>query len=67
MSQNVIEIIFTRFFFGFFYGIIAPIASTLITEIVPSKFRGGLVITSFLMFPIGELLSVIYAWCTFED
>lgn len=61
-SESYTEFIIMRFLYGISIGFSAPITSTYLSEITPSRLRAKYFIYMAALFPIGELFVVLAAY-----
>lgn len=58
---------FARFFYGFCYGFSLPLPSSMISELIPLKYRGkSLVILNFFV-SVGKLFGCVLAYFCLES
>jgi MFS family permease len=67
LSPNLIPLLISRFLFGAFNGITAPMASVLLTEITPVHNRGRYFVFTGNTFAIGALIAVAISAALFDS
>ena len=65
--ENLWQMCVARFFYGFCYGFSLPLPSSMISELVPMKYRGkALVVLNFFV-TVGKLFGCILAWICLDS
>jgi len=65
--NSVFILIVLRFFYGLIYGFSLPLSISMVSEIIPLKFRGKLIVLTNFCVSIGKIWGIFLAYLTFKN
>lgn len=67
MTNSIFTFIILRFLYGFIYGFSLPLSISMVSEIIPVKYRGKAIILTNFCVSLGKVWGIFLAYLTFEN
>lgn len=65
--NNLFLLLLLRFLYGFCYGFSLPLTISIVSEILPLKYRGKCIVFTNFCVSIGKVYGIIIAWIVLKD
>jgi len=65
--NSISVLIILRFLYGFIYGFSLPLSISMVSEIIPIKYRGKLIVLTNFCVSIGKIWGIFLAYMTFHN
>lgn len=65
--NSILTLIILRFIYGFIYGFSLPLSISMVSEIIPVKYRGKLIVLTNFCVSVGKIWGIFLAYLTFNN